>query len=238
MLNLWIGAAMMLSLNAGTSENIRFDVNPSIDNGEVVMDLKLENIGDETVNFDFHSSQKYEIEISDEAGNEIYTYSKGKSFLQVLQNLALTPGESKHWTEKWNFQKEGKELNPGTYKITAALTGRQLKEGAGPLTAQSQFTIAEKNAINVQTVGENGIYKVTGEVKDSAEDLYYTVEDGHHVYQKEQKVHIKDEQFEINIEIAESKLPNHATLMLNLYKKGEDEEISSTQPIVLERFNH
>ncbi|WP_176215226.1 BsuPI-related putative proteinase inhibitor [Cytobacillus gottheilii] len=238
MLNLWIGAAMILSMNTGANELINFEVSPSIANGELIMDLKIENTGDETVNLEFSTSQKYEIEITDDAGNEIYTYSKGRAFLQVLQNLALTPGERKHWTEKWNFQQEGIQLQPGTYKITAAVTGRLLKEGTGPLIARSTFSIPESSAaMNVETEGERGTYKVTGEVNKAGKDLYYTVEDGHHIYVKEQKTAINDKKFEIQISIDESELPSNATLMLNLYEKGDNGEVTSTQSIVLERFS-
>lgn len=240
MLNLWIGAAMLIGLNLGGSEEIKpysFEVNPYMENEEMVIEVRLENTGEETLNFEFSTSQKYEIEISDEDGKVLYTYSKGKSFLQVLQNLALKPGESQVWTEKLNAGKDEVELKPGSYKITSTITGRLLNDGAGPIRANAQFSIPDESVLNIQTEGSRGTYNVVGEVSNGVSDLYYTVEDGHHVYVNEQKVKVEDNKFEIEIMIDESKLPSNATLLLNLYEKGGDSEGKSLQVIVLERFS-
>lgn len=94
---------------------------------------------------------------------------------------------------------------------------------------------------NIVVTGNNGDYVVTGEAKTKVGTFFYTVEDGHNQFVDETKVIIPQMsldwgRFEIPIKISNDKLPNNATLILNLYERDSGGNIKNTNPVVLEKF--
>ncbi|WP_251554352.1 Gmad2 immunoglobulin-like domain-containing protein [Neobacillus muris] len=101
--------------------------------------------------------------------------------------------------------------------------------------------VKETEFRNMRVSGENGTYRVSGEVKWNDKGVFYTVEDGHNEYLREQRIWIKGKQvkwrpFSFTIQIPLVKLPENGTLMVYLYKRNQNGEIENEYPVVLERF--
>lgn len=95
---------------------------------------------------------------------------------------------------------------------------------------------------HVKVEGNNGYYRINGEVRSLNEVFYYSVEDGHVVFTEGNKVVPKGKTFNwkpfnIQIQIPANKLPDNGTFILSLYERSIDGQISHSYPIVLERFN-
>jgi hypothetical protein len=94
---------------------------------------------------------------------------------------------------------------------------------------------------NVQVSGGKGKYSVIGEAATKERVLYYTVEDGHFQYVEETKLNLAKKfpewsSFKLEINIPNDKLPENATLILNLYERDEGGNVTNTYPVVLEQF--
>lgn len=85
------------------------------ENGSKTIQFTVENVSDEVELLRFGTSQKYDYEIFNEEGEQIYHFSEGKSFLQVIEEIELQPGE------KLSYDLVLPELEPGKYTLTASL---------------------------------------------------------------------------------------------------------------------
>lgn len=93
----------------------------------------VKNTGDEPVTLEFTTSQQYDYEITDKNNEVVYRFSDGRSFMQVLRDVTLEPGE------EMTFDIELPELEPGDYTLTMYITAREL-----PHSKQSiEFTVKE-----------------------------------------------------------------------------------------------
>ena len=86
----------------------------------VTMTVKIFNYTEEDIVFHFNTAQRYDFIIEDEERNEIWRWSEGRMFAQMLGEEILGPSNSEViYTVKY----KGK-LNPGYYKITGVLVAR------------------------------------------------------------------------------------------------------------------
>jgi len=85
--------------------------------------LTLRNTTDQEIEIEFPSGQKYEIQIKNERGETVYTWSADKAFIQVFETLKLSKGEL-NWVEtiRLSAAEEGKPLAAGRYIAEAWLT--------------------------------------------------------------------------------------------------------------------
>ena len=105
-----------------TSEerNMNYGISMSIDKmsysvGEPIkMTFKIFNYKEENIVFYFNTSQRYDFIIEDEEGNEIWRWSEGRMFAQMLgeETLGLTNSEIIYIAEYTD------KLSPGYYKVT------------------------------------------------------------------------------------------------------------------------
>ena len=105
-----------------TSEerNMNYGISMSTDKmsytiGEpIVMTLKIFNYTKEGIIFHFNTSQRYDFIIEDEEGNEVWRWSEGRMFAQMLgeENLGPNNPEVTYTTEYKD------KLSPGYYKVT------------------------------------------------------------------------------------------------------------------------
>ncbi|MFS0593880.1 BsuPI-related putative proteinase inhibitor [Cytobacillus horneckiae] len=220
-----------------TNMILQFLVHTVANADELKIDLEIENLSNDPVTLQFSSSQKYEIIIEDENGNRVYTFSEGKAFLQVLQNLELQPGESKQWQETWDYQQAGKRVQDGKYQVNAELLAEVLKPHGAAIeksaTTSFQLTSDQSSLSNMKVEGRDGSYKVTG-VHSSPNPLYYVVEDGHHLFIKETPIE-KNQSFTVQIEVDKNNLPKNGTLIAYFYEK-ENGKMINTYPLLLEKF--
>ncbi|WP_180953562.1 BsuPI-related putative proteinase inhibitor [Bacillus sp. T33-2] len=225
-------------------EEIIFIVDPIAGPDKAQFDLTLRSDGQNSIELQFPTSQRYEIVVKDETGNRVFQFSEGKAFAQVLGSLTLRPGEDITWKEEWDYIQGGTRLKQGEYTVYAELkasmaNGKPMKK----LTDVKKMHIPAANPFfrNVKSEGEKGTYKVTGEARPEAGAIYFTVEDGHNEQIQEAEVKVATQAgwspFTIQLTIPEDKLPQNGTLMFNLYERSkENGKIIHTYPVVLERF--
>ncbi|MBT2689008.1 hypothetical protein J7I93_12510 [Bacillus sp. ISL-47] len=228
---------------AGNQKPYEFEVIPYAAPETLEMEVVLRNTASYPLDFEFPTSQKYDITINDKNGNEVYLYSRGKAFLQALQTLTLNPDESMIWKEQWNYAHEGKRVSEGEYQINAILQARKINGETlvAKETAEASVYIPGENPAFRQTKvsGEKGNYIVTGEARPVSGKLCYTVEDGHNELITEQplKTNTKDwEPFKIDVSIPADKLPESGSVVLHLYERSKrDGSIIHSFPVLLEK---
>ncbi len=114
---------------------LNFSVIPSLKETQFI--ISLTNQSDEMKKLEFHSSQKYEIVVTNDKGEEVFTYSKGKMFSQALDVALIKSGESMEWEEVWEHEK----LPPGPYKAKVTILSHQSEN----LTMESEWTVPSDN---------------------------------------------------------------------------------------------
>lgn len=204
---------------------------------KISFELVLRNDGKIPVSLEFASSQLYEIMLYNKENKQLYQFSKGKSFAQVIKTINLQPGSEISWEESWKDH----GLSEGEYHVTAELKAINLNNMATESLSTSRTVhVPAKNPVfkNIEVSGERGTYRVEGQAKPRNGTFYYTVEDGHHQQIQETKEEISSDgwsSFLLELEIPESQLPENGTLILNLYER-DNEMIVHNYSVVLEKF--
>ena len=89
--------------------------------GEAIMiTLKFFNYTEEDIIFHFNTSQRYDFIIEDKEGNEIWRWSEGRMFAQMLGEEILGPRNPE---VIYKAEYKGK-LIPGYYKIIGVLVAK------------------------------------------------------------------------------------------------------------------
>ena len=123
-LGLWLGAS-----GDTTSEEISVNYGISISTdkmsytiGEPIkMTLKIFNYTEEDIVFHFNTFQRYNFLIEDEEGNEIWRWSEGRMFAQMLGKESL----GQHNPEVICTEEYKGKLSPGYYKITGVFVPQE-----------------------------------------------------------------------------------------------------------------
>ena len=92
------------------------------DNGALFR-LKVKNPTESFLSFNFSSSQKYDFVVREkESGFEIWRWSKGNFFTQVVHNQALLPEEEWEFEFLWDFKdNERNDIQKGEYLVSGIL---------------------------------------------------------------------------------------------------------------------
>ncbi len=61
---------------------------------EILVEATLKNTGDESISLQYPSSQRFDLAIVGAGDQEVFRWSKGQVFRQVLGEVTLKPGES------------------------------------------------------------------------------------------------------------------------------------------------
>lgn len=111
-----------LKISATTSSN---EVKP----GETLrLKLSIENTGKETQELTFNSSQRFDVRVEDESGREIWRWSDGRVFAQVIETVAIQPGKSISFDAEWpGIDSAEKPVSPGDYSVFAWFTADNLR---------------------------------------------------------------------------------------------------------------
>lgn len=100
--------------------------------------LTAANRTEEEMHLEFPTSKLYDFTIYDETGKPVYTFGKGKFYLQAFQHLTLKKGERKTWVENWKG-------GAGTYTVKAVLLSSKINgKSGGHVQTELQFTIHKK----------------------------------------------------------------------------------------------
>jgi len=99
--------------------------------------ISLTNRSDQLKKLEFHSGQKYEIIVTNDKGEEVFIYSKGKMFSQALETALLKSGENMEWEETWKHD----SLPPGQYKAKVSI----LSHKSDNLSLEREWTVPPNN---------------------------------------------------------------------------------------------
>jgi hypothetical protein len=92
----------------------------------VVLVLAVHNPGPAPIRFELSSTRTHDCAISDEAGRELWRWSRGRRFAQVLTDFSLASGETRRLEARWNQQRDDDRPVPaGRYRATAELAARE-----------------------------------------------------------------------------------------------------------------
>jgi hypothetical protein len=114
----------------------RADPNLSLEVEKVEQGAKLifrvKNPTESFLSFSFTSSQTYDFVVRQKENRlEIWRWSKGNFFSQVLRNVALLPQKEWIYEEVWNYKdNERNDVKQGAYEAVAILTTKQPLESA------------------------------------------------------------------------------------------------------------
>ncbi|NCO66513.1 MAG: hypothetical protein COW32_11200 [Candidatus Aquicultor secundus] len=102
----------------------------SIKLGELLhFNISVENVGSKPRELVFNSSQKFDIRIEDKTGATVWTWSDGRMFAQMIEEVTLEPHETTSFTAMWPMQdKQGNTVQPGNYKAFAKVVANGVKD--------------------------------------------------------------------------------------------------------------
>ncbi|MBX0357140.1 BsuPI-related putative proteinase inhibitor [Halobacillus sp. Nhm2S1] len=242
-------------------EQIAMDATIDATSNTATFNFNLENAGEEPVTLGFTSSQKYEVQVKNEAGESVYTFSADKMFTQELTTEELAQGDVFDVKETWTGIEK-----PGTYEATMTFLVNTINDQsleANPFQVTQSFTIeeetdeeegSEKQAPSSQydgdgqafrditVTGEKGSYVVKGEARVFEGSFIYSVEDGHNVQVEPTAFQVNEgapswSTFELEIDIPEEDLPMFGTLTLTLFEESaQDGSPTNMNYIPLENF--
>jgi len=94
--------------------------------------LRVVNVSERRLELDFPDGQTREFAVYDAAGREVWRWSRGRLFTQVMQNKLLHAGDTVTYAERWN------RPTPGTYEVVATL-----RSANHPVSLRAQFTVPD-----------------------------------------------------------------------------------------------
>lgn len=114
----------------------------------ITITLTVTNRGGMPAPLTFTTSQRYDLTAS-RSGREVWRWSYGRAFAQVIQNINVRPGETISFEETWDqTDKDGDQVPPGSYTIIGWLTA----EGREQTTRSSvEIRIAEPEIEDTRT---------------------------------------------------------------------------------------
>jgi hypothetical protein len=125
---LYFGLWFVASGDATSEEiSVNYGISISTDKmsysvGEPIMTtLKIFNYTEEDIVFRFSTSKRYDFIIEDEEGNEIWCWSEGRMFVQMLGEETLGSTNTEViYTEEYTDKR-----NPGYYKVTGIFVAQE-----------------------------------------------------------------------------------------------------------------
>lgn len=98
---------------------------PGVRPPSIGMHLTVYNNSDQAVTFNFPNSQRYDFAVVDSSGREVWRWSDGKGFLQVLGSMTLKPGAAVTFSTEHTFTDgTGSPMPEGVYTVLGELTAR------------------------------------------------------------------------------------------------------------------
>jgi hypothetical protein len=109
----------------------------------VTLAVVIRNRGASPRTLTFPSSQTHDCIVHAGEGTEVWRWSAGRMFAQVLTELTLAPGESRTFTITWDLtDRKGAPLPPGDYRAVGLVAARV----PGARSAPATFTIRPREA--------------------------------------------------------------------------------------------
>ena len=96
--------------------------------------LVARNANAAPLRLEFPTAQTHDFAVTGDAGNELWRWSRGRRFAQVLTQIELAPGESRRFEAAWDQRDaSGAPAPPGRYRVVASLACAPAPPPVGPL---------------------------------------------------------------------------------------------------------
>lgn len=105
--------------SGGISVSIRSDPAITGPGGSFSLTLVVRNLSGKPFSWTSPSGQTYEFLAFDKAGNEVWRWSKGMVFIQIVTQITINPGDSKVYKVAWNTA----GMSAGLYTIQGYFLG-------------------------------------------------------------------------------------------------------------------
>ena len=96
--------------------------------------MSVTNTSDKLLPFRFQSGQSYDFAIHDASGREVWRWSRGNFFTQVVRNDSIRASAKWQFEATWNRKdNDDNPVPPGAYRLTAILTASPQVQASMPL---------------------------------------------------------------------------------------------------------
>jgi hypothetical protein len=107
--------------HATDSSGLALTVSEASDARKMSFALELKNTDDKLAEVRFANGRTHEFIVLDEQNREVWRWSAGRLFTQVLQTKQLQKGEAIRYTAHWDT------AAPGRYRVVASLNSSEYK---------------------------------------------------------------------------------------------------------------
>jgi len=96
--------------------------------------LEVHNAGSAPQRLEFPTARTHDFAVSDAHGVEVWRWSRGRLFAQVLSEIELAPGQSQRFAAAWDQRTASGALAPaGRYRVVGSLACSPAPPPVGPL---------------------------------------------------------------------------------------------------------
>jgi len=96
--------------------------------------LEVRNAGSAPRRLEFPTARTHDFAVSEAHGGEVWRWSRGRLFAQVLSEIELAPGESRRFAVAWDQRTAaGAQAPPGRYRVVGSLACSPAPPPVGPL---------------------------------------------------------------------------------------------------------
>ena len=114
------------------SDNPKIDVTVNPTSSGFQIGIVATNVSDKILPFRFSSGQTYDVMIADASGKEIWRWSHGNFFTQVLRTDSIRAGGKWQFEVSWDGKdNDGNPVPAGQYRVTAVITSNPRVQFSG-----------------------------------------------------------------------------------------------------------
>lgn len=96
--------------------------------------LEIRNAGEQALALEFATARTHDFRVLDSEGREVWSWSHGRLFAQMLTQLELAPGERRRFAASWDQRDaSGTLARPGRYGVVATLASSPSPPPVGPV---------------------------------------------------------------------------------------------------------
>ncbi|MDP2212027.1 MAG: BsuPI-related putative proteinase inhibitor [Candidatus Aquicultor sp.] len=102
--------------------------NPVAVGENLALTISVTNTAKESRKLSFRSSRRYDFWVVDASGDEVWRWSEGRMFAQVLEDVVLESTQKTEFTESWSLiDSKGVPVKAGEYKVFGVIVADELK---------------------------------------------------------------------------------------------------------------
>lgn len=104
--------------------------------------LTLRNAGPAAVALSFATAQRFDVVVYDDDCKEIWRWSRGRMFAQVLGSLTVAPGEIVTYRVRWDQRDQGgRQVRLGAYEARIVFLGKRAPRSSPVVLSPLEFAV-------------------------------------------------------------------------------------------------